>query len=186
MNSTSLLFLSPLSWQLIGRGRYGTVFRGSLNERCMAVKLFSSANRQNYANERSIYCLPLLQQHDNIARFLSADERTTADGRPEFLILMEFYPHVREPCCSLAANADANISLHDIIISYSFQLNSHFSSIIYFMFVVSCLFFKPASQPTHQQLFRAHSFVSLTLFMYFILFCLKIRAVSETLVKNNV
>ncbi|XP_030285212.1 bone morphogenetic protein receptor type-2 isoform X2 [Sparus aurata] len=79
--------------ELIGRGRYGTVFRGSLNERCMAVKLFSSANRQNYANERSIYCLPLLQQHDNIARFLSADERTTADGRPEFLILMEFYPH---------------------------------------------------------------------------------------------
>ncbi|XP_073329711.1 bone morphogenetic protein receptor type-2-like [Pagrus major] len=79
--------------ELIGRGRYGTVFRGSLNERCMAVKLFSSANRQNYANERSIYCLPLLQQHDNIARFLSADERTTGDGRPEFLILLEFYPH---------------------------------------------------------------------------------------------
>ncbi|XP_044072109.1 bone morphogenetic protein receptor type-2-like [Siniperca chuatsi] len=79
--------------ELIGRGRYGTVFRGCLNERCVAVKLFSSPNRQNYANERSIYCLPLLQQHDNIARFLTADERTTADGRPEFLILMEFYPH---------------------------------------------------------------------------------------------
>lgn len=81
--------------QLIGRGRYGTVFRGCLNERCVAVKLFSSANRQNYANERSIYCLPLLQQHDNIARFLTADERTTADGRPEFLIIMDFYPNVR-------------------------------------------------------------------------------------------
>ncbi|XP_041807383.1 bone morphogenetic protein receptor type-2-like isoform X2 [Chelmon rostratus] len=79
--------------ELIGRGRYGTVFRGCLNERCVAVKLFSSANRQNYANERSIYCLPLLQQHDNIARFLTADERTTGDGRPEFLILLEFYPH---------------------------------------------------------------------------------------------
>lgn len=79
--------------ELIGRGRYGTVFRGSLNERCLAVKLFTSANRQNYANERSIYCLPLLQQHDNIARFLTADERTAADGRAEFLILMEFYPH---------------------------------------------------------------------------------------------
>ncbi|XP_037618544.1 LOW QUALITY PROTEIN: bone morphogenetic protein receptor type-2-like, partial [Sebastes umbrosus] len=79
--------------ELIGRGRYGTVFRGSLNERCVAVKLFSSANRQTYANERSIYFLPLLQQHDNIARFLTADERTTADGRPEFLILMEYYPH---------------------------------------------------------------------------------------------
>lgn len=79
--------------ELIGRGRYGTVFRGSLSERCIAVKLFSSANRQNYANERSIYCLPLLQQHNNIAHFLTAEERTAADGRPEFLILMEYYPH---------------------------------------------------------------------------------------------
>uniref|UniRef100_A0A4W6BQJ7 receptor protein serine/threonine kinase n=1 Tax=Lates calcarifer TaxID=8187 RepID=A0A4W6BQJ7_LATCA len=79
--------------ELIGRGRYGAVFRGSLNERCVAVKLFSSSNRQNFANECSIYYLPLLQQHDNIARFLTADERTTADGQPEFLILMEYYPH---------------------------------------------------------------------------------------------
>ncbi|XP_034430178.1 bone morphogenetic protein receptor type-2-like [Hippoglossus hippoglossus] len=78
---------------LIGRGRYGVVFRGSLNERCVAVKVFSSANRQNFANECSIYCLPLLQQHDNISRFLTADERTTADGQPEFLIVMEYYPH---------------------------------------------------------------------------------------------
>ncbi|XP_070693681.1 bone morphogenetic protein receptor type-2-like [Pempheris klunzingeri] len=79
--------------ELIGRGRYGTVFRSCLNERCVAVKLFSSTNRQNYVNERSIYCLPLLQQHDNIARFLTADERTAGDGRPEFLIIMEYYPH---------------------------------------------------------------------------------------------
>ncbi|CAB1424070.1 unnamed protein product, partial [Pleuronectes platessa] len=79
--------------QLIGRGRYGVVFRGSLNERCVAVKVFSSANRQNFANECSIYCLPLLQQHDNISRFLTADERTTADGQTELLIVMEYYPH---------------------------------------------------------------------------------------------
>ncbi|XP_068592475.1 bone morphogenetic protein receptor type-2-like isoform X2 [Cebidichthys violaceus] len=77
--------------ELIGRGRYGSVFRGCLNERCVAVKLFSSANRLNFSNERSVY--RLLLQHDNIARFLTADERTAADGRPEFLILMEFYPH---------------------------------------------------------------------------------------------
>nr|XP_046259573.1 bone morphogenetic protein receptor type-2-like isoform X2 [Scatophagus argus] len=93
-NADGALDLDKLKlMELIGRGRYGTVFRGCLNERCVAVKLFSSANRQNYINERSIYCLPLLQPHDNIAHFLTADERTTADGRPEFLILMEFYPH---------------------------------------------------------------------------------------------
>ncbi|XP_040912587.1 bone morphogenetic protein receptor type-2-like [Toxotes jaculatrix] len=79
--------------ELIGRGRYGAVFRGCLSECCVAVKLFSSANRQNFANECAIYRLPLLQQHDNIARFFAADERTAADGQPEFLILMEYYPH---------------------------------------------------------------------------------------------
>ncbi|XP_056288628.1 bone morphogenetic protein receptor type-2-like isoform X2 [Pseudoliparis swirei] len=76
--------------ELIGRGRYGTVFRGRLNDRCVAVKLFSAADRLNFFSERSIYSL--LLQHDNIARFLSADERTAADGRPEYLILMEYYP----------------------------------------------------------------------------------------------
>lgn len=86
---------SCVSRQLIGRGRYGTVFRGLLGERCVAVKLFSSANRQTFANERSIYSLPLLQQHLNLAHFLSAEQRTTIDGRPEFLIVMDFYPQVR-------------------------------------------------------------------------------------------
>ncbi|MEQ2173695.1 hypothetical protein GOODEAATRI_000011, partial [Goodea atripinnis] len=94
-NSESAVDLDNLKrLELIGRGRYGAVFRGSLNERCVAVKVFSSANYLNFSNECSIYQLPLLQQHDNIVRFLTADEKTTADGRPEFLILMEFYPHV--------------------------------------------------------------------------------------------
>ncbi|XP_035994556.1 bone morphogenetic protein receptor type-2 [Fundulus heteroclitus] len=93
-NSESVVDLDNLKLlELIGRGRYGSVFRGSLNERCVAVKVFSSANRPNFSNERFIYRLPLLQQHDNIARFLAADEKTTAEGRPEFLILMEYYPH---------------------------------------------------------------------------------------------
>ncbi|XP_040004200.1 bone morphogenetic protein receptor type-2-like [Xiphias gladius] len=93
-NAESAVDLDSLKLlELIGRGRYGAVFRGCLNERCVAVKLFSSANRQNFANECSIYSLPLLQQHVNITRFLTADERMTADGQPEFLILMEYYPH---------------------------------------------------------------------------------------------
>ncbi|KAM4608729.1 bone morphogenetic protein receptor type-2-like [Polymixia lowei] len=79
--------------ELIGRGRYGTVYRGSLNERSVAVKVFSYANRQNYVNERSIYRLPLLREHSNIARFHGADERMTTDGRMEYLIVMEHYPH---------------------------------------------------------------------------------------------
>ncbi|XP_062312754.1 bone morphogenetic protein receptor type-2 [Osmerus eperlanus] len=78
--------------ELIGRGRYGSVYKGSLDERPVAVKLFTYANRQNYVNERSIYRVPLLE-HDNIARFIVADERMTTDGRMEYLLVMEYYPH---------------------------------------------------------------------------------------------
>uniref|UniRef100_A0A3B4YBU4 receptor protein serine/threonine kinase n=1 Tax=Seriola lalandi dorsalis TaxID=1841481 RepID=A0A3B4YBU4_SERLL len=78
--------------ELIGRGRYGTVYCGSLDERPVAVKVFTAANRQNFLNECSIYRLPLLE-HDNIARFVAADERTGQEGRTEYLLVMDYYPH---------------------------------------------------------------------------------------------
>ncbi|XP_061572260.1 bone morphogenetic protein receptor type-2-like [Cololabis saira] len=78
--------------ELIGRGRYGAVYCGSLDEQPVAVKVFSAANRQNFLNECSIYRLPLLE-HDNIARFVAADERTGAEGRTEYLLVMTYYPH---------------------------------------------------------------------------------------------
>ncbi|KAL0985668.1 hypothetical protein UPYG_G00160260 [Umbra pygmaea] len=78
--------------ELIGRGRYGSVYKGSLDERPVAVKVFTYQNRQNFVNERAIYRVPLLE-HENIARFIAGDERLTADGRMEYLLLMEYYPH---------------------------------------------------------------------------------------------
>ncbi|XP_034032759.1 bone morphogenetic protein receptor type-2-like [Thalassophryne amazonica] len=78
--------------ELIGRGRYGAVFCGSLDERPVAVKVFTTANRQNFLNECSIYRLPLLE-HDNIARFVAADERIGTEGRTEYLLVMDYYPH---------------------------------------------------------------------------------------------
>uniref|UniRef100_A0A8C7CFF9 receptor protein serine/threonine kinase n=1 Tax=Oncorhynchus kisutch TaxID=8019 RepID=A0A8C7CFF9_ONCKI len=78
--------------ELIGRGRYGSVYKGSLDECPVAVKVFTYQNRLNFANERAIYRVPLLE-HDNIARFIVGDERLTADGRVEYLLVMEYYPH---------------------------------------------------------------------------------------------
>uniref|UniRef100_A0A2R8NAH4 receptor protein serine/threonine kinase n=1 Tax=Callithrix jacchus TaxID=9483 RepID=A0A2R8NAH4_CALJA len=78
--------------ELIGRGRYGAVYKGSLDERLVAVKVFSFANRQNFINEKNIYRVPLME-HDNIARFIVGDERVTADGRMEYLLVMEYYPN---------------------------------------------------------------------------------------------
>lgn len=57
------------------------------------MKVFTATNRQNFLNECSIYRLPLLE-HDNIARFVAADERTGAEGRTEYLLVMDYYPHV--------------------------------------------------------------------------------------------
>ncbi|XP_041117565.1 bone morphogenetic protein receptor type-2-like [Polyodon spathula] len=78
--------------ELIGRGRYGAVYKGSLDERPVGVKVFNYTNRQNFINERNIYRLPLME-HDNIARFIVGDERLTAEGRMEYLLVMEYYPH---------------------------------------------------------------------------------------------
>ncbi|XP_067349657.1 bone morphogenetic protein receptor type-2-like isoform X2 [Channa argus] len=78
--------------ELIGRGRYGAVYCGSLDERPVAVKVFTAANKQNFLNECSIYRLPLLE-HDNIARFVAADERVGPEGRVEYLLVMDYYPH---------------------------------------------------------------------------------------------
>ncbi|XP_066544724.1 bone morphogenetic protein receptor type-2 [Amia ocellicauda] len=78
--------------ELIGRGRYGSVYKGCLDERPVAVKVFNYTNRQNFVNERNIYRLPLME-HDNIAHFTVGDERLTSDGRMEYLLVMEYYPH---------------------------------------------------------------------------------------------
>lgn len=58
----------------------------------MAAKVFIAANRQQFTNERMIY--RLLLEHENVARYLDSEERVGTEGRTEFLLLLEFYPHV--------------------------------------------------------------------------------------------
>ncbi|XP_051996751.1 bone morphogenetic protein receptor type-2a isoform X2 [Xyrauchen texanus] len=77
--------------EIIGRGRYGTVYRSSLDECSVAVKVFISANRQQFTNEHKIY--RLLLDHENVARFLESEECVDTEGRTEYFLLLEFYPH---------------------------------------------------------------------------------------------
>ncbi|XP_078259836.1 bone morphogenetic protein receptor type-2 [Rhinoraja longicauda] len=78
--------------EVIGRGRYGAVYKGSLDERPVAVKIFSASNRQNYINERDIYRLPMME-HENIAHFIVGEERISSDNRTEYMLVMEYYPN---------------------------------------------------------------------------------------------
>uniref|UniRef100_A0A3B3ZTN8 receptor protein serine/threonine kinase n=1 Tax=Periophthalmus magnuspinnatus TaxID=409849 RepID=A0A3B3ZTN8_9GOBI len=89
---SSYAYTIYLYW-LIGRGRYSCVYLGTLNERSVAVKVYSSAHRQKYINEHYIYSLLSLQQQPSITHFLCADERVDSEGDTQFLIVMDHYAH---------------------------------------------------------------------------------------------
>ncbi len=64
----------PLAYEISGtllivihRGRYGEVWRASLGDLEVAVKMFGPHQKQYYMNERDIYMLPLME-HDALPR----------------------------------------------------------------------------------------------------------------------
>ncbi|XP_054715949.1 bone morphogenetic protein receptor type-2-like [Uloborus diversus] len=75
----------------VGRGRYGHVFRGTLYNRSVAVKIFAAQHRHNYLNERYIYCLPFMD-HPCLPKLIGADERTNGEDRLEFLLVLSYAP----------------------------------------------------------------------------------------------
>ncbi len=78
--------------ELIGRGRYGSVWKGTLNEQTVAVKIFAPQYRQYYLNERDIYMLPFMEFHHCLPRFLGSQERTTIDGRTDYHLVLSYAP----------------------------------------------------------------------------------------------
>jgi hypothetical protein len=78
--------------ELIGRGRYGSVWKGTLNEQTVAVKIFAPQYRQYYLNERDIYMLPFMEFHHCLPRFLGSQERITIDGRTDYHLVLSYAP----------------------------------------------------------------------------------------------
>ncbi|KAG8182062.1 hypothetical protein JTE90_013992 [Oedothorax gibbosus] len=76
----------------IGHGRYGRVFRGVLYGQSVAVKIFPSQHRNNYLNERFIYCLPFME-HSCLPKLIGAEERKGPDERPEYLLVLSYAPN---------------------------------------------------------------------------------------------
>ena len=60
--------------EIIGKGRYGEVWRGSWNGECVAVKIFHSREERSWTREAEIYQTVMLR-HENILGFIAADNK---------------------------------------------------------------------------------------------------------------
>ena len=72
-------------YEIIGKGRYGEVWRGSWKSEDVAVKIFNSRDEESWKQETEIYSTVLLS-HDNILGFKAADITTRNDVTCMWLI----------------------------------------------------------------------------------------------------
>lgn len=64
--------------QMIGTGRYGSVFRGKWREDFVAVKIFSANDERSWFREIDIYQTVCLR-HENILGYIAADNMVYLD-----------------------------------------------------------------------------------------------------------
>ncbi|XP_053674925.1 bone morphogenetic protein receptor type-2 [Anopheles nili] len=76
---------------MIGQGKYGTVWKGIVNEQPVAVKIFAAQHRQYFLNERDIYTVPLMES-PSLLTYFGSDERRTMDDRIEYLLVLSLAP----------------------------------------------------------------------------------------------
>lgn len=60
--------------EIIGKGRYGEVWRGHWRGENVAVKIFSSREERSWFREAEIYQTVMLR-HENILGFIAADNK---------------------------------------------------------------------------------------------------------------
>lgn len=76
---------------MIGRGKYGTVWQGMLNDQSVAVKIFPAQHKDYFLNEKDIYCLPAMVS-PHILEYFGCDERRTLDDSIEYLLVLALAP----------------------------------------------------------------------------------------------
>lgn len=75
----------------ITKGRFSEVWKGSLNEQDVAVKIYSPQYKQYYHNEKYIYSLPHMD-HENVLKFMGGEERILQDGSVQYLLVLQYIP----------------------------------------------------------------------------------------------
>lgn len=77
--------------QVLQAGRFSAVWRGTLQQRPVAIKAFAAGAAGRFAAERAVHALPLME-HDNVARLLGA--RGGAPCARGGLLVLQLYPAV--------------------------------------------------------------------------------------------
>lgn len=70
--------------EIIGKGRFGEVWRGRWRGGDVAVKIFSSREERSWFREAEIYQTTMLR-HENILGFIAADNKGEARNAPSHL-----------------------------------------------------------------------------------------------------
>ena len=112
--------------QRIGHGKYGTVYKGKMGDKSVAVKIFQLAGKGSYMTERDIFDLPLMNNHENILKCLGVDERNNNSFEAEYWLVTEYHEKGSlhdflkanvlswEQLCTIALNIASGLAfLHD-------------------------------------------------------------------------
>ncbi|XP_047737705.1 TGF-beta receptor type-1 [Hyalella azteca] len=77
--------------EVVGKGRFGEVWKGRWRGEHVAVKIFSSRDESSWFREVEIYQTVMLR-HDNILGFIAADNKDNGTWTQLWLVA-EFHPH---------------------------------------------------------------------------------------------
>lgn len=97
---------------IIGKGRYGGVWRGIWHGEQVAVKIFSSRDEESWKRETEIYSTILLR-HENILGYIGSD-MTSHNSSTQLWVLTHYYP--LGSLYDYISNSDHALSHHDMAI----------------------------------------------------------------------
>ena len=112
----------------IGRGRFSEVWKGSLSDNLVAVKIFPKNEKESWKTERDVYTKPEIK-HENLRRFVAADRRVVRNNT-QYWIVLEYHElgslsdYLKanvltfEKVCEMAGSVAAGLAyLHSEIVS---------------------------------------------------------------------
>ncbi|XP_014225253.1 uncharacterized protein LOC106651326 isoform X1 [Trichogramma pretiosum] len=77
--------------EVVGRGKYGSVYLAKVGVEELAVKIFPVCHEDFFKSEHETYCLPLME-HPSLLKYLGWNKRYNLDGKLEYLLMLSYAP----------------------------------------------------------------------------------------------